>query len=321
MDRGNHADTFDKSPACKMKKLLLLFFLIAGFYALYAQKPVTVFRNPKDSTANLYQLALPQSQIKGMLVITYLPFSHAMVEMANEKGIVLMMGIPASNYLDIMVEDYPVQLLDDMISEVCDKYKVPKDKIVVGGLSAAGSLAVRYTQYGEQGKNASGIKVAGVIAVDPPLDYERFWRECKKKVELNFSSVAVAEGKLVLSLLESKYGGTPYQKLPEYHAGAPFSYSARKGGNAVFLDKTPVRIYHEPDVNWWLENRRLDYYGMNSIDCAALINQLMIDGNKEAELITTIDKGRRNDGSRHPHSWSIVDEKDLLNWCSRIFDR
>jgi len=310
-----------KAPLILMKKLLFLLFLIPGFHISFAQEPITVFRNPRDSTANLYQLVLPKGQIKGMFVLTYLPFSHPMVSMAAEKGIVLMMGIPASNYLDIMVEDYPLQLLDEMIAEVTVKYNIPKNKVIVGGLSAAGSLAIRYAQYGEQGKNHSGIKVAGVMAVDPPLDYERFWRECKKKVELNFSSVAVAEGKMVLSLLESKYGGTPYQKLSNYHTGSPFSYSARKGGNAVFLDKTPVRIYHEPDVNWWLENRRLDYYGMNSIDCAALINQLMIDGNKDAELISTNNKGFREDGSRHPHSWSIVDETELINWCVSLFNR
>ena len=34
-----------------------------------------------------------------------------------------------------------------------------------------------------------------------------------------------------------------------------------------------VRLYTEPDVNWWIDNRRKDYYDLNSIDDAALINQ------------------------------------------------
>jgi hypothetical protein len=63
-----------------------------------------------------------------------------------------------------------------------------------------------------------------------------------------------------------------------------------------------------------MENRGRDYYGMNAIDLAALVNQLKILGSKKAELITTTGKGIRENGSRHPHSWSIVDEKELIEW-------
>ena len=53
---------------------------------------------------------------------------------------------------------------------------------------------------------------------------------------------------------------------------------------------------------------------MNAVDLAALVNQLKILGSKKAELVTTIGKGFREDGSRHPHSWSIVDENELIEW-------
>jgi len=58
------------------------------------------------------------------------------------------------------------------------------------------------------------------------------------------------------------------------------------------------------DVEWWIENRRQDYYGMNSIDCAGAINDLRILGNTRAQLIGTTNKGFRENGTRHPHSWS-----------------
>jgi hypothetical protein len=38
------------------------------------------------------------------------------------------------------------------------------------------------------------------------------------------------------------------------------------------------------------------------------------DGFKHVELITTENKGYRANGQRHPHSWSIVDGKDLIKW-------
>ena len=60
---------------------------------------------------------------------------------------------------------------------------------------------------------------------------------------------------------------------------------------------------------------------MNAIDLAALVNQLKILGSKKAELITTTAKGFQEDGSRHPHSWSIVDEKELVEWFVRLIGK
>jgi hypothetical protein len=57
---------------------------------------------------------------------------------------------------------------------------------------------------------------------------------------------------------------------------------------------------------------------MNAIDLAALVNQLKNFGSKKAELITTFGKGFREDGSRHPHSWSIVNEQELIAWFTGL---
>lgn len=59
---------------------------------------------------------------------------------------------------------------------------------------------------------------------------------------------------------------------------------------------------------------------MNAIDLAALINELKILDNRRAELIITHDKGYLPDGTRHPHSWSIVDEKELIDWFVEMID-
>jgi hypothetical protein len=80
------------------------------------------------------------------------------------------------------------------------------------------------------------------------------------------------------------------------------------------LREVNIRAYTEPDVQWWMKTRRKDYYGMNAIDLAGFINELNISGNPDAELIISQDKGYLPDGSRHPHSWSIVDEPELIRW-------
>lgn len=53
---------------------------------------------------------------------------------------------------------------------------------------------------------------------------------------------------------------------------------------------------------------------MNAIDLAALVNELKIRENQQIELITTHNKGYHPDETRHPHSWSIVDEEELIDW-------
>jgi hypothetical protein len=118
----------------------------------------------------------------------------------------------------------------------------------------------------------------------------------------------------VSATLESHLGGPPANNMAAYVGYAPFTYSAGGGPNMTALLDIPVRAYTEPDVLWWMETRRKDYYDMNAIDLAAFINALNILGNDRAELITTTDKGYHPDGTRHPHSWSIVDEKELVDW-------
>ncbi|MEZ4931988.1 MAG: hypothetical protein R2788_07705 [Saprospiraceae bacterium] len=63
-----------------------------------------------------------------------------------------------------------------------------------------------------------------------------------------------------------------------------------------------------------MKNRGNDYYSMNAMDAAAVVNQLAVLGNERAELILTENKGFKPDGSRHPHSWSIVDNGELVEW-------
>jgi hypothetical protein len=58
----------------------------------------------------------------------------------------------------------------------------------------------------------------------------------------------------------------------------------------------------------------------NIPDATALVNILRLLGNTQAELITTGGAGHMPDGSRNPHSWSIVDERALAEWLIRCLD-
>ncbi len=99
-----------------------------------------------------------------------------------------------------------------------------------------------------------------------------------------------------------------------YRSYSPFAWDGSIDSRLKDLKEVAVRAYTEPDIEWWMAHRNKDYYGMNAVDAAALINQLQLIGNKEAELVTTLDQGYRLDGSRHPHTWAIVDNQKLVSW-------
>lgn len=63
-----------------------------------------------------------------------------------------------------------------MVQEVLTTYRIASHKLGVGGMSAAGTGAVRYVQYCYQ-QSTPNIKPIGVFGVDVPLNYERLYRE------------------------------------------------------------------------------------------------------------------------------------------------
>lgn len=64
-----------------------------------------------------------------------------------------------------------------------------------------------------------------------------------------------------------------------------------------------------------MKERGMDYSSMNATFHSAMINELNLLGNENATLITTQNKGYRKPGnSKHPRSWSIVDNDELIKW-------
>ena len=80
----------------------------------------------------------------------------------------------------------------------------------------------------------------------------------------------------------------------------------------------PVRVYHDMDVAWQLKNRRRGLMDNNAFCSSELINRLLLMGNERAEFIQSEWPGFRSNGMRHTHSWSIVDEVELIQWMKGI---
>lgn len=291
------------------------------------EDPFDLYANfDKDSTTLFYDKLVPKNKPVGVLVI--LPGSGERLDdvrkqitlhrLAVQKNLLVI--FPSINWgTNRHFAEH--QFLDTIFRQIVQQYKVSKDKFVIGGFSGGGMIALTYTEKANKYNDSTFIKPKAVFGVDPPVDYAHLWNHCKKDIERNFSEPAVQESKWIMDSYIKEFGGSPEDYPENYIRYSIYSYSEKDGGNAKYLKNTPVLLYTEPDVLWQMQNRHRDYYDMNCVDIAAMINFLQLQGNKDAQLVTTNNKGRRLDGTRHPHSWSIMDSQQCLNWILRQLDK
>ena len=275
---------------------------------------------PTDTESLFYLKLVPEAKPIGCLVI--LPSSGELVESVMKQISLhelavqqnLLVIFPSINWGSskfISAHEF----LDTIFKQVVEEYEIPKNKFILGGLSGGGMVSLTYAEKANRDKDSTFITPNAVFALDPPLDFVHLYNQAKRDVERNFSEAAVNEGNWLMEMYKTDFGGTPEEVPAEYIRYSIYSHSEEDGGNAKYLLKTPVRIYTEPGIEWQIKNRQRDLYDLNSTDISAMINLLQRKGNDDAEIIVTHDKGIRLNGTKHPHSWSIMDSQDLLNWA------
>jgi len=216
------------------------------------------------------------------------------------------------------------QVLDKFnrgISDLIKKYPaISKERFVIGGFSAGGTLSLRYAEYCAANPGNVPMIPTGVFAVDSPTDlagiFEYFQREIKK----NYSEVGVFEAKMISEMMKKEIG-TPDSNPKRYDALTPFNHKLNDAGNEKYLKNMAVRVYEDIDVDWQLKQRRRSLYDNNALDASELINRLMLMGNERAEFMTSKLPGYRSNGMRHTHAWSIVNEVELVQWALKLFEK
>lgn len=302
------------------KVALLSVLLLTPLEGAVGQRERLIHRPVGDTLLRSYRLYEPVGAPVGVLVLipggggthdAFGPGGPTPSTLPRRLARAVATIVPAEVY---WLNDRWLEQLDAVIAETLTTYRLPRHRVVVGGFSGGGTAAVCYAEFTAAGRSRAGVRVQGVFAADAPLDMARLWRGEALAIARGADARFVAEAKMVLGLLEETLGGAPEQHAARYLEVSPLSAFAKGGGRAALLRDVAVRLYTEPDVDWWMANRQLDYYSMNAVDAAALVTQLQLLGNKEAELITTQGRGFRPNGVRHPHSWSIINEEDLSDW-------
>jgi len=304
-----------------MKYKLLIIFFIAFFSNAFAQEAEKV--TFKDSN-NFYYRIVPEGKPQGMIVVLPGGGENAervmnqiyLDELAYAKDIVVLF----TNWEEDGDFFYNAdqKFLDRIVKDNVEKYDIPKNKISIGGLSGGGMLAITYAERAVRDKNTYFVP-SSIFAIDPPLDYENMYYRLERDIERNFSDAAVNEAKMFNKELVAAIG-TPDKNRDKYLKESMFTYRDKDGGNAKYLMNIPILMYTEAGIMWQMNNRGRNIYDLNCADITAMMNLLKLRGHKNADLIITNDRGIRPEGFRHPHSWSIMDSEECLNWILKHFN-
>ncbi|WP_164674881.1 alpha/beta hydrolase family protein [Anditalea andensis] len=308
-----------------MKRIYLLILLHIIFQNTYGQTFEKVSFNDKDPEDYYILLKPSDKEIKGVLVL--LPGYGEMPEnifpesklfnVAYGNGI-LTMAIAGGQkiYADESVVDKINRGLYDLLEK---NPSLDKTKFLIGGFSAGGTISLRYVEFCKENPSRFPIVPKGVFTVDSPIDLFDIWNYFHREIEKNYSSAGVFEANQVIEIMKREIG-TPETNAERYDRLTPFNSNLKSLGNEKFLLDVPVRLYKDIDVEWQLKERRRSLYDTNQLTASELINRLLLNGNDKAEFKTAKVPGYRSSGLRHPHSWSIVDEVEFIQWTLRLFD-
>lgn len=276
-----------------------------------------VFLDKTDTTRNCYTVIYPTKLPWTGYVFLIPGFGETaenvlqQTELPNKlalSGILTIIPTFQDGVLSFGVDSLSQKAFNRIFKNVISKFKLVDQNFYIGGFSIGGSCAIKFAEN-------SNIKPKAIFAIDPPLDFERFYHSAKRDVRLSKVNEANQESVYMIERLEKETGGSPATHLAEYLKISPYSLSDTTQTAIKKLTDIPLRIYTEPDIDWWLKERKSDLTKINATECSAIINELNRLGNKNATLITTQNKGfRKPDNIRHPHSWSIVDNDELIKW-------
>lgn len=277
------------------------------------EKPV-----PKKITTSEFELIKSEKQ-KGLLILfpcfpcdaknTFSEFNILDISIKNGFS-VLAMNLNQRLFLSQSEKQQLVQQLETIVIE----NELSKENIFIGGFSSGGNVSLLISDY--LVGNNSQIQPKGVFVVDSPIDLLALYKTAQKNIKLDFSEPSVQEATWIKSFFDKEFG-SPENGIENFEKYSPFILETQNIENLKNLKNLKIRFYTEPDLKWWHDNRKNDYEDLNAYYLKKLSDRLKIKfRSKNIELIETENKGYRANGERHPHSWAIVNEQEVMKWMT-----
>lgn len=305
-----------------MKKIIIIFTTVFLFSInCFGQTKDIVFNNPKDSSTNYFIAYKPAGPVKGLLLL--LPSFGENLQIATNEtnlqniatknGLITVFASLQYGTQTFYIDSLSQNTLDHLIEQLQNKYAVKDKPFYLGGFSLGGSGVVKYAERAYASKTL--VKPKAIFAIDPPLDFEKMYLSLEYAVRFSTFYIAKKEADYFIKRLQYEFQSTPQYDNKPFQIMSPYSNSDTLQTNIKALINCPIMLITEPDIIWQMEERNRSLYDLNTLDCSMVINSLKLLGNKNAKLVLTTDKGyRKLTGRKNPHSWSIADSEQTINW-------
>ncbi len=268
---------------------------------------------PREIVTSEYHLLIPTEEPEALLflfpgfpeTIESVRRNFKIAKPAHQANIAVCF---ASFNHHLWLENADIDSLLGMINEVVGEFEKDSLDLYFGGFSSGGVVAPLIAA-----KASQDHKVEGVFMVDSPIDLELLYESAQYDITRDLPEWRLGEPRFIVSLFESRFGESAIDSL---RSRAVYSQKSNSYELIEPLKDAKLRLYTEPDTAWWTTERFTQFEHTNAFAFRNFYNQAKSDGWEGIELIETSGKGYRADGTRHPHSWSIVGVDDLLNWIS-----
>lgn len=286
-----------------------------------------IYLNGSDGSNNLYLTVSPTNDlIKGYMFLipsfyetpehvleqTFLPVEAA------KQGIITIIPTFKTGLASFGIDSLTQHSFREILEDVHKRFNLENSSFYLGGFSIGGSCAVKFAE--DAVRDNYKYQPDAIFVVDPPLDFIRFYNSMKRILRIDPNSKLREEALYLTDRIEKELGGTPLTNTQNYIDKSPYCFTDTNQTGIKQLIETPIRYYTEPELQWKMDDfGSADFSDINGLDGSCMINELRLLGNKQAELILTQDKGyRRPNHRKQPHSWSIIDNKELLKWLQNL---
>ncbi len=274
-----------------------------------------VFINAQTIDTKQYSLTIAENQKAVLFLFPCFP-----CDKENTKAEAHFLKYTSQNGISTVLLNYNQKLfltkkdkkkLTKQLNTIIKKHGLPEKALFIGGFSGGGNVTTLLANHLIKTNNTTQPK--GIFIVDAPVDLEELYRTAKNDIQQNADQDAVDEGRFLVQLFNEKLGN-PDQNSVDYQKYSPYLIQGNSVTNIQFLKTIKVRLYTEPDLKWQSEKKKRTYLDLNAYKLEKMHEALIGLGSTKAEFIKTENLGYRANGSRHPHSWNIVEPESLIQW-------
>lgn len=295
-----------------MLKNIFLIILSVFLLGCTVKNPVDVNKMVKNDHYELYKVA---DQKAVLILFPCFPcdIEHTKTEATflkdiEKKGITTLL----LNYNQkLFLTESEKEEYSGKLNSIFNENYITKENVFIGGFSSGGNVGLLLSAF--LIKNKMSIQPKGLFVVDSPVDLEQLYNNANKDVAKNTDPDAVEEGKFLTEFFEKSLG-KPMENFEKYKKASPYLISNNSVENIQYLKNIKTRFYCEPDLQWQIQNKNRKFKDLNAFMLKKVNESLINLGSSKTEYIETKNRGVRVNGKKHPHSWNIVEQNELLRW-------